>query len=452
MTKIENTFLLTAFLATVLIFVSADSVAASGELDQTFGTGGISKPERGAGRALAIQPDGKIVIAGHHGCSTGGPILRSSPILLRINPDGSLDGVAGDPCSLVSAVGPTFGYNELAIQPDGKIVAVGWEDPGSGQPRRFIVDKYNTDLSPDTTFNLDGRMQFSIVAGKESEARAVTVDANANIVVAGYTFNAQGNKDIAVVKITPNGLFNFGFGGTGKKVLAFGASSTDDASAVAIDPAVGRIMVGGSIQGTSTGTDFVVLALNPNGSYDTSFGWFGAASIDINGYNNGASAMVVDGSGILIGGYGNHTLTPNQKGIAIAKLTHAGYLDTSFSGDGKLVTSGFLGAKESLASMAVDSAGRIIVAGTYTHTESNPDDNDFLLARFSSAGSLDTSFGSSGRVITNISCWQNQEVLEKDDHGYRTSLQSDGKIVVVGSCGIEPVVNHLLITAARYAP
>ena len=190
---------------------------ASGALDRTFGDGGIVRPDFGGfgwGMAVAIQPNGKIVAAGQ-GTRPGG---NFDFVLARYNADGSLDAsFDGD-----GRVFTDFGYNDgaygLAIQPDGKIIAVGNARSGSSRDaNEFGVARYNPNGSLDGSFDGDGKVLTPFTPLTDSATDAV-VQPDGKIVVGGYanfSFEPPRNTQLALARYNANGSLDAGFDGDG---------------------------------------------------------------------------------------------------------------------------------------------------------------------------------------------------------------------------------------------
>ncbi len=216
-TKIQiQNFVALLVSVSLLTILSVRVQAAPGDLDLTFGIGGKVITSTGyneKGNAVAIQADGKIVVAG----------VRENTInkslLVRYNPDGSLDqsfGIGG----IVTNPGyysPTR-YTAVAIQADGKIVAAGFYYENGGCSRyQSSVARYNADGSRDTTFgNGDGSTAYPYLyvngCPVDSYNYALVIQTNGKIVVAGASKNASSNLDFAAARFnadgTPDTSFN----------------------------------------------------------------------------------------------------------------------------------------------------------------------------------------------------------------------------------------------------
>lgn len=175
--------------------------SADGSLDTTFNSSGsqpgvVSTPV-GAGasiRALAVQSNGQIVAGG---------IADSNFALARYNTDGSLDTTFGTNGTVETSMGSSSQINGLAIQSNGMIVAAGVAD------QAFAVARYNTNGLLDTTFNSAGSLPGTITTaiGVSSEAFAVTLQSNGQIVVAGTSDNSA-----ITARYNTNGLLDTTFG------------------------------------------------------------------------------------------------------------------------------------------------------------------------------------------------------------------------------------------------
>jgi len=380
--------------------------AQAGQLDPTFGTGGIFSSNFGntfgaSANAVALQTDGKIVIVGAGGPGgTGG--------LARINSNGTLDASFG------SGGVVTSNFNDLAaativlgvaVQSDGKIVAA-----ANGIPSRFAVGRFNSDGSVDTTFGTNG---FTLV-GNAGGALLLALQSDGKIIVVGNTQMARFNS---------TGQLDTTFGSGGLAVLLAPLPS-----AIALQPN-GKILIA---SGASTPPQAVLnpppgsgslARYNSNGSLDKGFGISGeAASVAL------PSAVAVQADGrILVAGTINNKLiaTGNSTGFGVVRFNANGSIDTTFATRGG-ATTGFAGLGLAGAfAMAIQSNGDIVTAGEAGNSSVSQLTLSFGLARYTTAGKLDATFGSGGTVTTSFG--SNGIALVSG-----TVLQTDGKIVVAG--------------------
>ena len=213
-----------------------------GSLDPSFGTGGMVASEVGGtisrGRALALQPDGKIVVVGYTWIGLGLNYWDFG--LARYNPDGSLDVTFGtDGVVTTDFVGGFDAAEEVVLQPDGRIVVVGSAEliPGNFVSRDFAVARYNTNGSLDTTFGNGGKVTSPL--GEIDSASSVVVQPDGKIVAGG---GGALTIDFALVRYNTDGTLDPTFGSGGMVTTDLGGS---DYAALALQPD-GRIVAAGS--------------------------------------------------------------------------------------------------------------------------------------------------------------------------------------------------------------
>ncbi len=385
--------------ALVALALPQTAMGAPGDLDPTWDTDGkLSDNVVEVPRGVAIQSDGKVVTANHAGNLT----------VVRYNTDGSRDmSFSGDGLAEID-LGGDERARALAIQPgDQKIVVVGRSSTNSGD---FLIGRFNTDGSPDTSFGGgDGIEATDIGTNTADIAQAVALQGDGKIVVAGTSAS-----DWAVVRYTSTGALDTAtFGGGDGMVTHDLGSASDNVAGVGIQSG-GRIVVGGGTDsGGATGFDFAVGGFTSAGALDSSYGSGGIRTADFGttGDTVLGFAMQSDGKAILIG---YHDLTA----FALARFDAGGTLDTSFDGDGK-VTTAFDPFTEGRG-VAVQQNGRIVAVGI----TGNGDCCDFAVARYEPNGTLDSSFGSGGKVTTSFDQFDSGSVVAINP--------SDGKIVVGG--------------------
>ena len=330
-----------------------------------FGYPAIAAGSSGVGESVVAQRDGKIIVAGS--AEVAGVEQFA---LVRYNSDGSLDTTLKGSGKLTTAVGTGDCHGEgVALQEDGKIVVVGYSFNASSLSSTSgllcsTVLRYTADGSLDTNFADSGKVTTCIGA-KYASAESVTMQSDGKIVVAGKSLN-----DFAVVRYSVNGTLDTSFNETGKAIADFGADDYGRSVAMRRD---GRIVVVGYTTNlmtvTSAGFD------RPPGS---------------------------------------------KKECALACFKANGSLDTSFNGTGKVITNFGGDGNAEGRSVAVQTDGKIVVVGYATAGSTEK----FALARYNADGTLDTSFGGSGRVMTAVG------IIGSIATG--VALQKDGKIVVAG--------------------
>jgi uncharacterized delta-60 repeat protein len=191
----------------------------------------------------------------------------------------------------------------------------------------------------------------------------------------------------------------------------------------------GKILVTGFARSAraSNDTDFALVRFNSDGTLDSGFGSAGKVITDFKGLDDAANAIAVQSDGkILLGGSGN----VNVKGttvtqFALARYNPNGTLDNSFGTKGKVLTD--MGNNGGIGDMVLLSGGKILVSGAVG--------NHIALARYNSNGTLDTTFGAGGKVVTSIGIQTTQ-----------MAMQGDGKIVVVSSTSYTHGTNPNILT------
>ena len=211
--------------------------------------------------AVAIQSDGKIVAAGES---------TDNFAVVRYTTAGVLDTTFSTDGKVTTAIGSREdAAYAVAVQSDGKIVAAGKGDSGTAQEdpnADFAVVRYTTAGALDNGFSTDGKVITDIGTNSVDEARAVAIQSDGKIVVAGSS-----GGDFAVVRYTTAGALDTTFSTDGKVTTDIGTNSVDWATAVAIQ-SDGKIVVAGYVGDIEDGGEFAVVRYNTDGSLDTTFG------------------------------------------------------------------------------------------------------------------------------------------------------------------------------------
>jgi len=400
--------------------VSPQNSTVDGSLDITFGTGGKVTTDLGGAdnqaRAMVLQNDGKIVVAGFAIVAGNYDFM-----IVRYNTDGSLDTTFNGTGIVTTDFGGTddFAY-AVAIQEDGKIVAAGHTSNGV-----IALARYNPDGSLDTSFNGTGKVTTSI-NGSDDEAFAVAIQQDGKIVAAGYSFNGSANL-FAVVRYNTNGSLDTTFNPLGAMpgtvTTSFGGNDNEGLG-MALQ-ADGKIVVTGFSNPTGVSNyDFATARYNLDGSLDLSFNGTGKVLTDIGASDEGAHAIAIQKDGkIVIAGYTTSTSPTNQNGVVV-RYTIDGILDTNFNGTG-IVIENLPASSDQLNAVAIQKDGKIVAAG-FSVLAGN---TDFFLVRYTTAGTLDmASFNpmgvNPGTVTTDFG---------NDDTAYALAIQKDGKLVAAGN-------------------
>ena len=366
------------------------------------------------GYSIALQNDGKILVAG--GSTDSGSNLHLA--LVRYNADGSLDSsFSGDGVVIMNTGPESLGFS-LTVQSDGKILVAGSCDDGNSGGD-FLLVRYNANGSLDSSFSGDGIVTTDF--GGLDIGFSVTTQLDGKILVGGSS-----GTNFALARYNANGSLDSSFSGDGMVITDFGGSEVG--SHVVAQPD-GKILVAGVALNGSI-WEFALVRYNTDGSLDTSFSGDGKLLTNFGGNETGCSmTLQADGKILVAGGGIAGGITFN--GFALARYNTDGSLDTSFSGDGIVLTN--FGADAAGQDVKVQPDGKIVVGGF--------NNGNFALVRYNADGSLDTSFSADGMVTTDMGNFDGINSIV---------LQADGKIVAVGAIGNGKLASEGDIALARY--
>jgi len=414
----------TAIILTLFLNIQM-AQAAGGDLDPTFGVGGkvTTDLQRSTdlANAVAIQADGKLVVVGQ--TYQNNDYSDEDFAVARYNTDGTLDRTFGARGKVrTDFPGLAAVPSSVVIQPDGKIVVAGGAFPLFTFAGDFKVVRYNPNGSLDTSFGSGGIVTTFFPQG--SYAFAVALQPDGKIIAAGTHFvdfnpGDMSDTDFALARYNPDGSLDTTFGNGGTVTTDF-FGTEDDVFSVLIQPD-GKIVAVGSANDPANYYDFAAVRYLSNGAIDTTFGVAGKLSTDFGGrgFDRAQSAALQANGSIVAAGFATSVDGINEN-FAVIRYTSNGALDTTFSSDGKTQID-FGSCCQSAYQVLLQSDGKIITAG-FPNSESS--DSDFLLARLSSTGSLDTTFGIGGKVRTSFG--------NLNGGAYGGALQADGKVVAVG--------------------
>ncbi|TMA39245.1 MAG: hypothetical protein E6J79_03985 [Deltaproteobacteria bacterium] len=361
--------------------------ANPGDLDPSFGTGGqvITPISSGydAANALVVQPDGKLVAAGH-AYNAGNTVFA----LVRYNPDGTLDGTFGSGGKVTTVIGTASRGTALVLQPDGKLVAAGYTY--NGNSTAFALVRYNTNGGLDTSFGSGGKVTTAI-GSLDDEPFALILQSNGKLVAAGYSDNGS-TITFALVRYNANGSLDTTFGTGGKVTTSIGGVD-DEAFALVLQPD-GKLVAAGYAASATTYA-FALVRYNSSGSLDTSFGTGGKVTTAIGTLDDEAIALVLQPDGKLVAaGYSDNGASIT---VELVRYSASGSLDTGFGTGGKVSTP-IGGVDDEAFALALQPDGKLVAAG-YANDGSS---QDFGLVRYTAQGALDGSFGTAGHVTTPI--------------------------------------------------
>lgn len=386
-----------------------------GAVDTSF-NGGAQLVSAGEGEdyasAVAVQPDGKVITVGWTSTTAGGTDLA----VVRHARDGVLDAAFGHGGKVVTAVGAdraTDQAHAVALQADGKIL-VGGLTATTGTDQDFLLVRYNADGSLDTTFGNGGKVVTSFGASTD-RILTILVQDDGKIVVGGDSDRGTTTSgvDFALARYNTNGSLDTTFGNGGKVITPVRANaSRDSVYAMTFQTVNGEkriVAVGGE-------GDFSAVRYLPNGQVDGSFGIGGKVSA-VFGSTIGAARAVIetpDHKLVLAGNAQNDT--------ALTRLNLDGSIDAGFGTAGKTVTA--LTANWDEATALVRQPDGKLIAGGWMYEGAGSAAN-FAVARYSADGVLDAGFGTAGTVITPVA-----PTLQRDA-GRALALQADERITPV---------------------
>jgi uncharacterized delta-60 repeat protein len=386
-----------------------------GSLDPTFGGLGWVTTALGAeideANALVAQPDGKLVAAGF--TVAGG--VWAGFALARYLPDGSLDPVFGTGGRAVTSAGGLRSALALARQPDGKLVAAGWGAvPGS--LRDFALARYLPDGTLDPAFGTGGTVMTDF-DGLSDQASALVLQPDGKLVAAGGATVREGTfvySGFGLARYNPDGSLDPSFG-VGGRVFTRVSSGSGFIHALALQPD-GKLVAAGSASG-SGGSTFAVLRYHPDGSLDAGFGTGGLATTHFGTGFDGAYALFLEPDGKLVAA--GRASVGGVWQFALVRHLSSGALDPAFGSGGRVVTP--FGAESQAQALVRQPDGKLVAAGRAGPLGGG---QDFALARYTSDGALDPTFGTGGTVRTDF--------VGSGDWAYALALQPDGKLVAAG--------------------
>ncbi|MGE5249728.1 MAG: delta-60 repeat domain-containing protein [Bacteroidota bacterium] len=400
-----------ALAASLLVAVLTSTVAlgAPGALDASFSGDGKVIASIGAndfGNALALQPNGKILVAGKSFSGSSDDFA-----LARFSATGALDASFDGDGRLTTAFGsgPDEAY-AMALQPDGRIVVAGSTYAGSQNRFDFALARYESDGRLDQSFGINGKITTDL--GGDDKAYGVGVQTDGRIIAAGYS--TKNDADFALVRYDSQGNPDVSFGRNGRVVTDLGGD--DGAYALVIQPD-GRILAAGET--TASGSlDFALVRYAVDGNPDATFDGDGMVATSFGPGDDYGRALALQGDGkIVVAGAAS---IAGSVDFALARYNLNGSPDAGFSGDGKVTTS--FGAGDDIGrAVLLQPDGKIIAAGSAF----NGTNKDFAVARYLANGSPDMNFHFEGNVTATFG--------GNDDTGSAAALQPDAKIIVAGT-------------------
>jgi uncharacterized delta-60 repeat protein len=351
---------------------------------------------------------------------------------------GALDPTFGTGGTVTTSFGgnnsfPTFA-EAVKIQPDGKSVAGGFNESSGGGI--YDLARYDADGSLDSAFGNKGEVQTKFV-GSSAYAYALALQADGKILLAGKV-----NSTFEILRYNSDGSLDSTFGNKGKVSTSFPQGAAEIRSlALETVGGVTKIVAAGDVI-TSSSFAFALAGYNLNGSLDTSFGSGGLVVTNMTGrFDNTLDGIAgaVQGDGKIVVA-GETAQASGEPEFALARYNTDGGLDATFGSGGLVFTSfGFFAA---VHAVALQPDGKIVAAGVGRASGSVTDYQHFALARYNSDGSLDTSFGRAGMVLS-------PSTIIGASNG--VAIEADGKIMAAGR-GSNLIVAVSGAALARYNP
>ncbi len=394
--------------------------------DNGFATNGVLQMQVGGpssysnlGLTMVVQPDDKIVFSGVY--ESNGVY---NAILVRRNHDGTADNSFDSDGIRIDdfVTGADCFYYDIALQSDNKIIAAG--AIGTGTTQNILVARYNTDGTLDPSFGSGGFI-YPNLSGDDEFINTVEIQSDGKIVLGGTTLGTTTSEDLFFARLNTDGTLDNTFNTTGV-LIADLANEADEILCSALQ-ADGKILFGGyTYVDDIIHEDFLLVRLNADGSMDNSFGTNGIVQTPIGSYYDEILDLAIQDDGkILATGYASTTFGATDfLDFALVRYNMDGSLDNSFDSDGIVMT--YFGANSASsqdisATLAIDSDGKIIVAGSID----NLSQVDFAMVRYNEDGSIDLTFDSDG--------FFSEDMGSAYAAIFQIALQADGKILALGS-------------------
>jgi uncharacterized delta-60 repeat protein len=307
----------------------------------------ISGTDRAEVAAVAVRPDGTVIAAGY-----AHSILGDVFVTLSYTPSGA----AGSPVVTDSASGNEYAQ-AIALQPDGRAVVAGRGSNGSNDD--FVLIR----LWQDGTLDTGGRQTLGFAdpafgPGSREFANAVAIQSDGKIVVAGQIVDAgASDADFALARFLPDGRLDGAFGGTGRVVYGFGGDQV--ARAVAIQPD-GMIVVAGYTS-VANAINFMLVRFKPDGTPDGDFGFGGFYVMDFLGGTDYGLALALAPDGKLV--VGGTAFNGARNVFGVARFTTGGLPDDTFDEDGKTLYEFSVGPSHWGSAVVVQPDRKIVLGG-----------------------------------------------------------------------------------------
>jgi uncharacterized delta-60 repeat protein len=422
--------------------------AAPGGLDNAFGGGGRVTWQLGLGGhegsshafAMSVAPDGRVVIGG----TATDEQMHPAFLVARFTPDGRADDTFGAGGRIILQAGtgilPYSQGTAVAVAPDGGIVLAGNATDAPAHPAVALI-RLLPDGTPDPAFGTDGVVRAQL-GSDSSQALALDIDAAGRILVAGDADDGNGRPALSLARFSATGALDESFGSGGRTVvqLGDGAGGFSAGTALAALPG-GGVLVAGEASDSRGNQQMVLLRFSQSGAVDASFAARGVARLQmgsgVNGFSTVRALILAPDGGILLAGEATGRAADEQ--VALVRYLPGGTLDTRFGSRGRVrVQLGIGDTPLSTArTLALAPRGQILVGGEATD---DVGDGLTLLARFSARGVLDRSFGTLGAARRQFGAGAAGHHFS----AIRASAVVDGSRLVVAGYATDPAENDMV--------
>ena len=396
------------------------------------------------GRSVYVDSSGKVYVTGYSkNVDDNGDMY-----VIKLNNDGNLDTSFGNKGKVVvNNIAGGNGWdrgNSLYVDKNGKVYVTGYSKNTKGNFDMYVIRLRNDGII-DNTFgsplgrdiNEDGINDNAVIISNIAGGNgydygySLYVDSSGKVYVTGSSYNGNSyngsSSDMYVIRLNSDGTLDTSFGNSGKVVVnnIAGKNSYDVGLSLCVDNS-GKVYITG-FSNNGSNDNMYVIRLNSNGSFDTSFGNKGKIIINgIAGRNSWdrADYLYVDKNGkVYVTGTSKNVY--RNSNMYVIKLNNNGSLDKSFGNNGKVIVNKIASGNifDYGKSLYVDNNGKIYITGA----SYNGSNFDMYVIRLNSDGSLDTSFGTKGKVVVNNIAGGNSH-----DVGYSLYVDKNGKVYVTG--------------------
>ena len=286
-------------------------------------------------------------------------------------------------------------FTKIELSNDGQLLASGWMRDGNNEVA--VIIKFNESGVLDNTFSDDGIAEIRIANSSFGEDRVTNLILKADRIYfssPSYT----GSKDVIGIACLENdGSFCSEFGNEGKKNIEISDAIGSYGARVMIEHPQGGFVIAGGVKFDFFDENSLYLLKTDNlGTVDLSFGVNGLTIFSLGeDIKTGVNDLIIDSENKIVTGGGAFNDQELDNNFFISRFNLDGTLDTGFGNNGTNVLA--LNANESISDLLLDLSGNIVAAGSTGGFPSN-----LMLARYSSDGQLDNSFGTNGYTITSV--------------------------------------------------